>query len=207
VRSADFSPQGEIQPEGNCSLKAALQVDFMEYSESHHRPLHIYLDDAWYFITASTISHARYISTEAHLCIWRDAFFELTLKFGITICAWVVLKNHYHIIVQPQQGRDVSKFIGQLHGRTSRAINLLDNAQGRQIWYSYWDTCIRGEIDFWTRFNYIHYNPVKHGYTENPEDWKFSSYRFYLKQEGEEWLANCWLQYHVDGLLQIDSDE
>jgi putative transposase len=179
----------------------------MEYSESLHRPLHIYLDDAWYFVTASTIDHTRYLSTEAHLKIWQDTFLELASKFGITICAWVVLENHYHIIVQPKLGRDIGEFIGQLHGRTSRYINLLYNAQGRQIWYSYWDTCIRDETGFWTRLNYIHYNPVKHRYVENPEEWRFSSYRFYLEQEGEEWLANCWLQYNNDEHLQIDDIE
>jgi putative transposase len=175
----------------------------MEYSESPHRPLHIYLDDAWYFITASTVNHAFYLSTQAHLILWRDAFFELASKFDLTICAWVVLKNHYHIMVQPSKGRDIGKFIGQLHGRTSRQINLLDNIKGRQVWYSYWDTCIRGEADFWARFNYIHYNPVKHRYAENPEDWAFSSYRFYQKQEGEEWLANCWSHYPADNSLQV----
>jgi len=157
----------------------------MEYSSSPHRPLHIYADDTWYFITASTVKHKPYLSSPEHLELWKSNFFELASRSGIDIFAWVILENHYHILIQSRQGRGLGQFIGQLHGRTSRQLNLLDQTQGRQIWYSYWDICIRGEADLWTRFNYIHYNPVKHGVTSNPEDWPFSSYRFYQEQESQ----------------------
>jgi putative transposase len=54
------------------------------------------------------------------------------------------------------------------------------------------------------RFNYIHYNPVKHGYVQNPEDWEFSSYRFYLREGGDGWLAKCWAEFSV--LDSIEND-
>lgn len=177
----------------------------MDFSASIHRPLHIYLDERWYFITASTLKHTPYLSSPLHLNIWKEAFFALASGYNITICAWVVLENHYHILVRPHRGRDIGKFIGQLHGRTSRQINRLDGALGRQIWYSYWDVCIRAETDFWTRFNYIHFNPVKHRYVENPAEWEFSSYRFYQQQEGEDWLADCWTNYRVNPLSADDN--
>jgi putative transposase len=121
----------------------------------------------------------------------------LTQEFGITLRAWVVLRNHYHLLLKSRVGRDISKFIGRLHGRTSYEFNLLDNAQGRKVWYSYWDTCIRTEADYWTRFNYVHNNPVKHGYVQRHADWEFSSYRYYLQTKGEEWLADCWQRYPI----------
>ena len=64
---------------------------------------------------------------------------------------------------------------------------------------------MRTEHDFWTRFNYIHYNPVKHGYVERPEDWEFSSYRSYLKEQGKEWLWKCLQGYPVDKLLDDEN--
>jgi putative transposase len=172
----------------------------MEFSESPHRPIHLYMDDAWYFITASTVNHARYLATEEHLGLWQKIFLALSMEFNITLCAWVVLQNHYHILVQPFHGRDIGKFIGRLHGKTSREFNLIGDTPGRKVWYSYWDTCLRGEYDFLARLNYIHYNPVKHGYVERPEDWAFSSYRSYLQTGGEEWLVKCWQDFPITEL-------
>ncbi len=176
----------------------------MEYSASLHRPLHIYADDVWYFITASTVKHARFLKSDRHLTHWRDTFFDLAVNLGITICAWAILENHYHILIQPPHGRDIGKFIGQLHGKVSHQLNAMDETRGRQIWYSYWDACIRDENDFWAKFNYIHYNPVKHGYVNDPGEWDFSSYCFHLREQGKEWLAKCWLDYPANDLQQTD---
>jgi len=48
--------------------------------------------------------------------------------------------------------------------------------QERCIWQRrYWEHLIRNEEDFRRHIEYIHYNPVKHGYVLNPTDWLFSS--------------------------------
>ena len=39
----------------------------------------------------------------------------------------------------------------------------------------YWEHLIRDDINFENHVDYIHYNPVKHGYVNNPIDWKHSS--------------------------------
>jgi putative transposase len=160
----------------------------MKWSTSPHRPPHLYIDDAWYFVTASTLEKAHILATDKHFDIWLNTFQEIIEEFKVNAAAWVILPNHYHCLFLPQQGSDLGPMIKRFHGRTSRELNLLDGKQGRSVWYSYWDTCIRGEHDFWTRFNYIHYNPVKHGYAQQPKDWQFSSYYFYLKNEDQAWF-------------------
>ena len=66
-----------------------------------------------------------------------------------------------------------------------------DRTPGRQVWYSYWDRCLWTEGDFWSRINYIHRNPVKHGHVATPEEWPHSSWpRFAsLQPESEAALA------------------
>lgn len=176
----------------------------MDSSTSPHRPPHIYANDTWYIITASTLNKAHCLTTDHHLRLWVEVSGELIKEFGIILRAWVVLRNHYHLLLKSRLGRDISKFIGRLNGRTSYEFNRLDRAKGRQVWYNYWDTCIRTEADHWTRFNYIHNNPIKHGYVQHPADWEFSSYRYYLRTKGEEWLADCWQRYPVIDYLEDD---
>lgn len=117
--------------------------------------------------------------------------------------AWVILDDHYHLLLKTRVGKDLSHFFGRLHGATSRQLNLWDNAMGRQVWHNYWDTCIRTEASLWGHFNYTPNNPVKHGYVTHPKDWEFSSYGYYLRERGEQWLADCWMQYPVIDHIEI----
>ncbi len=41
---------------------------------------------------------------------------------------------------------------------------------------------IRDEDDWQKHLDYIHYNPVKHGYVKSPNDWLFSSFRYWVKK-------------------------
>ena len=44
------------------------------------------------------------------------------------------------------------------------------------VWQKrYWDHIIRNQDDMNNHVDYIHYNPIKHGYVNNPFDWKLSS--------------------------------
>lgn len=175
----------------------------MKWSRSPHRPPHLYMDGAWYFVTASIVDKAPILSSEEHFNLWVNALKELVAEFRIKLTAWVVLTNHYHLLFLPRRGSDLGLFMKRLHGRTSRELNACDDTPGRSVWYSYWDTYIRGERDFWTRFNYIHYNPVKHGYVREPEEWFFSSYRYYLRKD-EGWLEDCFRDFPIHDLFDDD---
>jgi putative transposase len=177
----------------------------MKWSRSPHRPLHLYLDGAWYFVTVSAVDEAHVLASDEHFNVWMNILKELIVEFKIKLTAWVALANHYHLLFLPQRGDDLGVFMKRLNGRTSYALNSLDQTHGRSVWYSYWDTCIRGERDFWTRFNYIHYNPVKHGYVQQPEDWLFSSYRYYLRNEESMWLEKCFRDFPIHE-LSFDED-
>ena len=41
---------------------------------------------------------------------------------------------------------------------------------------------IRESSDYEQHINYIHYNPVKHGYVKAPSDWPYSSIHRFIRQ-------------------------
>lgn len=52
----------------------------------------------------------------------------------------------------------------------------------RGIWQRrFWEHTIRDENDFKLHCDYIHYNPVKHGYVQAPGKWLHSSFRRFVK--------------------------
>jgi len=90
-------------------------------------------------------------------------------------------------------------------------VNKLDRAAGRRVWYQYWDRFPRTEAEFWTYFNYIHQNPIKHEYVPKLEDvhqtlvqYAFSSYHYYLCEYGEAFLTDVWQRYPPADYLQME---
>lgn len=52
----------------------------------------------------------------------------------------------------------------------------------RGIWQRrFWEHIIRAEKDFANHVDYIHFNPVKHGYVESVADWQYSSFHRSVK--------------------------
>jgi len=52
----------------------------------------------------------------------------------------------------------------------------------RGIWQRrYWEHTLRDEDDVGRHCDYIHYNPVKHGYVQSVENWPFSSFRKFVR--------------------------
>jgi putative transposase len=162
-----------------------------------YRPPHLILNETWYFISAHIAGELPLLCTDQHKSIWCEVFESLQMRFDVRIAAWVLLDNHYHFLIYFQNAGNLPEFMKHLHGETSFKLNQLDGTQGRMVWYSYWDRFVRDEKDYWTKFNYIHYNPVKHGYVEKAEEWHYSSYRDILEVEGEDWVDDVWASYPV----------
>jgi putative transposase len=59
------------------------------------------------------------------------------------------------------------------------------------------DRRICSEGHFWSSLNYVHHNPVKHGYVSKWQDWPFSSAGEYLKTAGKEKAEMIWRKYPI----------
>ena len=162
-----------------------------------HRPPHIYLDNTNYFITVGTFRKSRLFNNDIKKQVIKSALDSTIKKFGYILYAWMILDNHFHILIKALRGELLPCFIGSATGKSAIELNKLDKISGRQCWYQYWDRCIRNEADFWRRMNYTHYNPVKHRYVSLMGEYLFSSYRDYLGEQGQQWIDNCFEKYSV----------
>jgi putative transposase len=114
------------------------------------------------------------------------------------LAAWCVLPNHYHVLALTRTPlKQVTKALGQLHGRTSRQWNLEDRTTGRTCWYAAVDRGIRSDGHYWAVMNYIHHNPVKHGHVQRWQDWPWFSARDFLSQVPREEAERLWKEYPV----------
>lgn len=158
-----------------------------------HAPPHPFRGAGAYLISAANLEHCLIMHSPE-----RRTEFEVQLLNSIKeitedLIAWVVLSNHYHVLLSIQSLDDASMALKHLHGRTSREWNIENNLTGkRRVWYKFADTYIRNDAHLHTAFNYIHYNPVKHGYVGDPYDWPWSSLQMYDDDRGHGWLQEQW---------------
>ena len=75
-----------------------------------------------------------------------------------------------------KEAKDMPEIIRKIHGASATAINRVDSAPGRQVWWNYWDTCLRSDNDYAAHLAYIYWNAVKHGIVARPEDHRWSSF-------------------------------
>jgi len=161
-----------------------------------HRPPHQDWGEGAYLLTAACYEHAPIIgATPQRMAEWERTLLETVAAFCGQVHAWCVLPNHYHTLVETTQVKTLVAGAGQLHGRTSHAWNREDCSRGRKVWHGCEERAMRSEAHFWATMNYVHHNPVRHGYVTRWEDWPFSSASQYLAGMGREEAERIWRSY------------
>jgi len=95
----------------------------------------------------------------------------------------------------------------RIHGGSAFKINELDNERGRKLFQNYWDYCVRDRSDIYVRFNYIHHNPLKHHYVTSIADYEYSSFNYWRKHKGEDWIKSCFEDYPIFDFTLAHSDD
>jgi putative transposase len=100
------------------------------------------------------------------------------------ILAYVILPDHFHLLIQPNGESNFSQIMHAMKSRFTRAYKKKKGISNHiNLWQRrFWDHVIRDEQDFENHFHYIHFNPIKHGYVDHPNDWVYSSYIEWLKR-------------------------
>lgn len=129
-----------------------------------------------YFFTVVT-QHRKPVLV-SHIAALKQAFTHVKTTHPFLIDAAVVLPDHLHMIWQmPPESSDFSLRWRIFKAATARII-------GEKIWQPrFYEHCIRNESDWQLHADYIHFNPVKHGYVSDPRDWPHSSYRKFFGEE------------------------
>ena len=109
--------------------------------------------------------------------------------------AWCVLPNHYHALVEAPDVKALLRDLGLLHGRASHAWNGQEQARGRKVFFRAVERAMRSDRHYWATLNYVHHNPVRHGYVARWTDWPWSSATQYLTQTGAKEAKRIWQKY------------
>jgi putative transposase len=142
-----------------------------------------------YFFTVNLADRKENLLIE-HINDLRAVMQNVKQQHPFHIDAMVVLPDHLHAVwTLPKDDADYPKRWMLIKSGLSRCIPNIEhrrksriNKGERGIWQRrYWEHLIRNEQDYEQHVNYIHYNPVKHGYVNKPVDWKYSSIHRFIR--------------------------
>jgi putative transposase len=154
------------------------------FKPAHNAPPHLFVADWFYMLTGSTYKHQPLIRSDNRKKEWFNALHAASEIYHWMIIAWVVMDNHYHVILKsPQNPDNLPQFVASYHKFTAHLWNNQDLLPGRMVWWNYWDTCIRSYDDYLNRLRYVFWNPVKHGMVQEPADYLYCNYVDFLKEE------------------------
>jgi putative transposase len=178
--------------------RAAVVASRRERGYPLHAPPHLHRETGWYFVTAVNFQHEPVMYAPERRDEFERRLLDAFHSIGTDIGGWVVLPNHYHILVGASSLDSVSAVLRSLHGTTSHEWNLADKRTGqRRMWYKFTARRIRGERHYYQSLNYIHLNPIKHRYVSDPYVWLWSSVDLYFETRGRDWLRAIWADHPV----------
>jgi putative transposase len=126
-----------------------------------------------------------------HIDVLRLVMRKVSQAHPFTIEAMVIMPEHLHAIWRlPSGDADYPLRWSQIKAGFSRRLakNEIISAsrltkRERGIWQRrYWEHQIRDEDDFARHVDYIHYNPVKHGWAARPGEWPYSTLHHYIEK-------------------------
>ncbi|MDH5433969.1 MAG: transposase [Gammaproteobacteria bacterium] len=106
------------------------------------------------------------------------------------IDAWVVLPDHMHTIwtLPPddvkysERWRAIKKAFSKSIPKTEYRPESRIKRNERGIWQRrFWEHTIKDANDYERHMDYIHYNPVKHGWSGTVKEWPYSSFHRMVK--------------------------
>jgi putative transposase len=160
-----------------------------------HRPNYGHMH---FLVSAACYEHVHHIGfSPQRMDGFSATLLEVFQQHAARTVAWCVLPNHYHALVEAPNILKLLHELGRLHGRTSHTWNGEETSRGRQVFHRGTERFMRSERHFFATINYVHNNPVHHGYVRLWTEWPWSSAAEYLEQMGRAEAERVWKEYPI----------
>ena len=148
----------------------------------------LFLNGYSYYITI--VTHERNPILIENIELLRESFKYAKSKFIFSINDIVIMPDHLHMIIDIENAKDYPKIISSIKRYFSKNCppkfykhSVQSHHREKQGYYPIWqkrfyEHTIRDEKDYNEKQQYIHNNPIKHGFTDNIHQWKHCSLNY-----------------------------
>jgi putative transposase len=123
-------------------------------------------------------------------------FYDLLLrechKVGVSIWAYCLMDNHFHLIAVPDTEDALAKGIAEADRRYSLFVNMRNDWRGH-LWQERFDSYPMGDDYLYSAVRYVERNPVRAGIVKKAENYYWSSARAHVFNERDKLLSDNFL--------------
>jgi putative transposase len=171
------------------------------------RQRHFYELNHSHFITASTYRRTRLFDSDLFRRHFVAILAALREEFSFKIMGWALIPEHFHLLIHPSSQADPSRIIQSLKERTALSILKTLRQHTQRPWclrtldrltlpptvhhhgpYRVWQRRFY-DMNVWSqrkvneKLDYMHANPVQRRLVSSPDQWAWSSFRFYYLED------------------------
>ena len=157
---------------------------------------------AVHFITCTVVQWLDIFTRTEYADIVLESVRYCQKNKGLNIYGWVIMSNHIHVICSCRNGFELSDTLRDLKKFTATVVvnAIADNVRESRKSWMMWLLKQNGDIQFWQEGNhpeeirtreffrqkldYIHNNPVRAGWVDVPEAYRYSSARDFYGIKG-----------------------
>ena len=147
------------------------------------RPLRLEYEGAVYHVTARGNERGKVFFTKADYRKFMEYLHEGQEKFGFILHCYVLMTNHYHLLIETPVG-NLSQIMHYLNGSYTTYINSKRKRSGHLFQGRYKAILVDKESYLLELSRYLHLNPVRANMVHCPEGYPHSSYAAYTKEDG-----------------------
>jgi REP element-mobilizing transposase RayT len=152
------------------------------------RPLRIEFKGALYHILSRGNERRNIFFGDADYKVFLGVLEEMSERFEVDIFAYVLMSNHYHLLIRTNQG-NLSKSMQWVGTTYTRRFNLQHFRSGHLFQGRFKSILVQNDAYLMQLSCYIHRNPLRAGLVNRLADYRWSSYRTYAyKASHTKWL-------------------
>ncbi len=162
------------------------------------RPLRILYPGAFYHITSRGNERKDIYNSDKDKEKFISYLQSAYKRYGALIHVFCLMNNHYHILLETPKG-NISQIMQHINGAYTTYFNIKHKRSGHLFQGRY--KAILVNIDEYAKelSRYIHLNPVRAKMVGKPEEYLWSSYRYYIEyKKPPEWLVTDFVLSYFD---------
>ena len=136
--------------------------------------------DQTVFVTAVTRDHLPWLREDRLKRLLLRSMREVKSVHPFRHKAHVILDDHFHWLLEARGRSSISRIVYAVKRNFKRDVARAGISCPRVWQPRFWDHVIRNRKDFERHFDYIHFNPVKHGYVRMPCQYRWSSFHAWV---------------------------
>lgn len=148
-------------------------------------------DDSLFHVTWQCHNNSFFLEERWSKELYRRLLIKYKARFGIVIYSYCFMSSHPHLAGHCETREGLSKFMQVVNTRFAVEINRVYGRKGQAVRDRFKSPQIESPEHLWNVLKYIDLNPVKAGLVERPEEFEYSSYRFYAFGESDPLVDAC----------------